>query len=47
MEQKIKTAEPLKDYLENINNLLEQDETIEINSVDELIQKFNNYYEKD
>ena len=26
MEQKIKTAEPLKDYLEKINNLLEQDE---------------------
>ena len=47
MENKIKTAESLKYYLEKINNLLEQDETIEINSVDELIQKFNNYYEKD
>lgn len=36
-----------KDYLEKLDNLLEQDENIEINSVDELIQKFNNYYEKD
>ena len=36
-----------KDYLEKLDNLLEQDETIEINSVDELIQKFNNYYGKD
>ena len=32
-----------KGYLEKINNLLEQDEDIEINSVDELIEKFNNY----
>lgn len=32
-----------KDYLERLNNLLEQDEDIEINSVDELIEKFNNY----
>lgn len=32
-----------KDYLEKLNNLLEQDEDIEINSVDELIEKFNNY----
>ena len=47
MEQKIKTAEPLKDYLEKINNLLEQDEDIKVNSINELIQKFNNYYEKD
>ena len=36
-----------KDYLEKFDNLLEQDETIEINSVDELIQKFNNYYGED
>ena len=47
MENKIKTAEPLRDYLEKLDNLLEQDEDIEVNSVDELIQKFNNYYEKD
>jgi hypothetical protein len=32
-----------KDYLEKLDNLLEQDEDIEINSVDELIEKFNNY----
>jgi hypothetical protein len=32
-----------KGYLEKLNNLLEQDEDIEINSVDELIEKFNNY----
>ena len=32
-----------KDYLEKLNNLLEQDEDIEINSVDELVEKFNNY----
>lgn len=32
-----------KDYLEKLNNLLEQDEDIEVNSVDELIEKFNNH----
>lgn len=32
-----------KDYLEKINNLLEQDEDIEIHSVDELVEKFNSY----
>lgn len=32
-----------KSYLEKLSNLLEQDEDIEINSVDELIEKFNNY----
>lgn len=32
-----------KDYLENLNNLLEKDEDIEINSVDEILEKFNNY----
>lgn len=32
-----------KDYLEKLNNLLEQDEDIEINSVDEILEKFNNY----
>lgn len=36
-----------KDYLEKLNNLLEQDEDIEINSVDELIEKFNNYGKED
>lgn len=30
----------VKDYLEKLNNLLEQDEDIEINSVEELIEKF-------
>lgn len=29
-----------KDYLEKLNNLLEQDEDIEINSAEELIEKF-------
>jgi hypothetical protein len=32
-----------KDYLEKLNNLLEQDEDIEINSVDEIVEKFNDY----
>lgn len=32
-----------KNYLEKLNNLLEQDEDIEINSAEELIEKFNNY----
>lgn len=32
-----------KDYLEKLSNLLEQDEDIEINSVDELIEKFKDY----
>ena len=32
-----------KNYLEKINNLIEQDEDIEVNSVDELVEKFNNY----
>lgn len=32
-----------KDYLEKLNNLLEQDEDIEINSVDELVEKLKNY----
>ena len=43
MENKIKTAEPLKDYLEKINNLLEQDEDINVNSINELIEKVKNY----
>jgi hypothetical protein len=36
-------AKLAKDYLEKLNNLLEQDEDIEINSVDEIVEKFNNY----
>ena len=32
-----------KHYLEKLNNLLEQDEDIEIYSVNELLEKFNNY----
>ena len=32
-----------KHYLEKLNNLLEQDEDNEIDSVNELIEKFNNY----
>ena len=43
MENKIKTAEPLRDYLEKINNLLEQDEDIKVNSINELIEKVNDY----
>ena len=35
-----------KDYLEKLNNLLGQDEDTEIYSVDELIEKFNNYGKK-
>lgn len=33
----------VKNYLEKLNNLLEQDEDNEIYSVNELIEKFNNY----
>ena len=36
MENKIKTAEPLKDYLK-------QDEDIKVNSINELIEKVKNY----
>jgi hypothetical protein len=36
-------AKLAKDYLEKLNNLLEQDEDIEINSVDEIVEKFNDY----
>ena len=43
MEQKINIAEPLKDYLEKINNLLEQDEDIKVNSINELIEKVKDY----
>lgn len=32
-----------KNYLEKLNNLLEQDEDIEVISVDEIVEKFNNY----
>ena len=43
MEQKINIAEPLRDYLEKINNLLEQDEDIKVNSINELIEKVKDY----
>lgn len=43
MENKINTAESLKDYLEKINNLLEQDEDIKVNSINELIEKVKDY----
>lgn len=43
MGNKIKTAESLKDYLEKINNLLEQDEDIKVNSINELIEKVKDY----
>lgn len=43
MEQKINTAKLLKDYLEKINNLLEQDEDIKVNSINELIEKVKDY----
>lgn len=36
-------AKLAKDYLEKLNNLLEQDEDIEVNSVDEIVEKFNDY----
>ena len=47
MEQKINIAEILKDYLERINILLEQDEDIKVNSINELIEKVNDYDRKD
>lgn len=43
MKQKINIAEILKDYLEKINNLLEQDEDIKVNSINELIEKVKDY----
>ena len=43
MENKINIAEILKDYLEKINNLLEQDEDIKVNSINELVEKVNDY----
>ena len=43
MENKINIAEILKDYLEKINNLLEQDEDINVNSINELIEKVKDY----
>lgn len=36
-------AKLAKNYLEKLNNLLEQDEDIGVISVDEIIEKFNNY----
>lgn len=36
-----------KDYLEKLNNLLEQDEDIEIDSFDELVEKYKNYIDED
>ena len=47
MENKINTAKLLKDYLEKINNLLEQDEDIKVNSINELIEKVKDYDRKD
>lgn len=43
MEQKINTAKLLKDYLERINILLEQDEDIKVNSINELVEKVKDY----
>lgn len=43
MEQKTNTAKLLKDYLERINILLEQDEDIKVNSINELIEKVKDY----
>lgn len=43
MENKINTAESLKDYLERINILLEQDEDIKVNSINELVEKVKDY----
>ena len=43
MKQKINIAESLKDYLVKLNNLLEQDEDIKVNSINELIEKVKDY----
>ena len=43
MENKINTAKLLKDYLERINILLEQDEDIKVNSINELVEKVKDY----
>ena len=32
-----------KDYIEILDDLLEQDEDIEVNSVNELVEKFKDY----
>ena len=45
--EKINIAEILKDYLERINILLEQDEDIKVNSINELIEKVKDYDRKD
>lgn len=38
-----KFMEFIRNYLEKLNDLLEQDEDVDIYSVDELIEKFNDY----
>ena len=43
MTEKINIAESLKDYLERINILLEQDEDIKVNSINELVEKVKDY----
>ena len=43
MKNKINTTKLLKDYLERINILLEQDEDIKVNSINELIEKVKDY----
>lgn len=36
-----------KDYLERLNDLLEQDEDIKVNSVDEIVERFKDYGKED
>lgn len=36
----------IKEFLDRLNTKLEYDESIEVNSVDELVDKANKYFEK-
>lgn len=45
--EKLNIEELLKDYIETLDNMLEQDEDIKVNSVDELVEKFKDYGKED
>lgn len=45
--EKLNIEELLKAYIETLDNMLEQDEDIKVNSVDELVEKFKDYGKED
>lgn len=45
--EKLNIEELLKDYIETLDNMLEQDEDIKVNLVDELVEKFKDYGKED